>query len=198
MNDIVLNPSNNNDKADEDLKEFDLTLKKKKKKKPLCQDIYKKEEEEDDFDYVFLLERIFGNLREKHPSLTSNKKLIVPPPQLVPISSKKTMISNFIDIIRIINRSIEHVQSYFISELNTNCNIDSMNRLIIKGKYVQKHIESIFKKYMTEYVHCDSCNKYNTSLIKDQITRLYFIKCNLCTSTKSVEAITHTKPPTRS
>jgi translation initiation factor 2 subunit 2 len=64
-----------------------------------------------------------------------------------------------------------------------------MSRLIIRGKYVQKHIESIFKKYMIEYVHCESCNKYNTSLLKDQITRLYFIKCNMCNSTKTVDHI---------
>jgi translation initiation factor 2 beta subunit (eIF-2beta)/eIF-5 len=28
---------------------------------------------------------------------------------------------------------------------------------------------SSIKKYMIEYVHCESCNKYNTSLLKDQM-----------------------------
>jgi len=203
---------NKDGKEDLDIIDFDLSLKKKKKKKVknlADQDDQDKEEshltsfpifsesfsegkdgKEDtyEYDYVFLLERVFSNLREKNPSL-SNKKLIVPPPQLLSLSSKKTMIVNFIDIIKIINRTIEHVQSYFIAELNTNCNVDSLNRLIIKGKYNQRHIESIFKKYMIHYVYCDSCKKYNTSLVKDQITRLSFIKCDICNSTKSVDPI---------
>jgi translation initiation factor 2 subunit 2 len=184
--DYTENKDTQDDTQDDIIDHFDFSLKKKKKKK-VTETISK--ETSNDYDYIYLLERIFGNLREKYPSILSTKKLIVPPPQLVPISSKKTMISNFTDIIRIINRTVEHVQSYFITELNTNCNIDSMSRLIIRGKYVQKHIESIFKKYMIEYVHCESCNKYNTSLLKDQITRLYFIKCNMCNSTKTVDHI---------
>lgn len=185
-----------NDEYNEEKKEleqFDLSLKKKKKKK--VKEIDDKNDKNDssseieyDYDYVYLLDRIFTNIRENNPSLQIHKKIVIPPPQLVGLS-KKTMICNFSSILEIINRSIEHVKSYFISELNTNCNIDSMNRMIIKGKFIQRQIESIFKKYITEYVICDSCKKLDTILIKDQITRIYFLKCNVCNSTRSVQVI---------
>jgi len=179
-----------------ELEQFDLSLKKKKKKK--VKEIEEIDEKNDnnssqeviEYDYVYLLDRIFTNIRENNPSLQTHKKTVIPPPQLVGLSSnKKTMICNFSSILSIINRSIEHAQSYFISELNTNCNIDSMNRMIIKGKFTQRQIESIFKKYITEYVICDSCKKLDTILIKDQITRIYFLKCNVCNSNRSVQVI---------
>ncbi len=178
---------------DDDLNQFNLSLKKKKKREKKVKDEKDEKDEketvDDDYDYTFLLERVFGNLRQNHPTLSSHKKLVVPPPQVISLSSKKTMIGNFYDIVRILDRSIDHIQTFFMSELNTNCNIDSMSRMIIKGKYIQKQIESIFKKYINEYVLCSSCNKSNTSLIKDPITRIYFLKCEVCNSSKSVQTI---------
>lgn len=184
-----------NMQENEDLLQFDLSLKKKKKKKVEKDNKNEDEkgdekgDEKEEYDYVFLLERIYGNLRSKHPTLCVNKKLVIPPPQVLSLSSKKTMISNFNEIISIINRQIEHVQSFFISELSTNCNIDSMSRMIIKGKFSQKQLESIFRKYINMYVLCDSCNKHNTTLIRDSLTRIYFLKCDVCLSQRSVEVI---------
>jgi len=187
-----------NMQENEDLSQFDLSLKKKKKKKVVKEEKGdekgdekddEKGNEKEDYDYVFLLERIYGNLRSKHPTLSVHKKLVIPPPQVLSLSSKKTMLSNFNEIVSIINRQTEHVQSFFISELSTNCNIDSMSRMIIKGKFSQKQVESIFRKYINMYVLCDSCNKHNTTLIRDSITRIYFLKCDVCLSQRSVEVI---------
>jgi len=181
---------------EKDLEQFNLSLKKKKKKKIYNENNENNEnkeidekDEKQEYDYTYLLERLYTNLRQNNPNIINNKKLVIPPPSVIGISSKKTLVSNFFDIIRIINRNIEHVQSFFISELNSNCNIDSLSRLIIKGKYSQRQVESIFKKYITDYVICDSCNKSNTYLLKDQITRLYFLNCETCKSTKSVQPI---------
>ncbi len=99
------------------------------------------------------------------------------------------MISNFNDIVKIINRQIEHVHSFFVTELKAVCSIDSMCRMIIKGKFGQRQIKSIFRKYIDDYVICNSCNKPNTTLIKDSITRIYFLKCEICLSSRSVDTI---------
>ncbi len=180
---------------EQDLDQFNLSLKKKKKKKIYNEnnknnEIDEKDEKQEyDYDYTHLLERLYTNLRHNNSNIINNKKLVIPPPSVIALSSKKTLVSNFFEIIRIINRNIEHVQSFFITELNSNCNIDSLSRLIIKGKYSQRQVESIFKKYITDYVICDSCKKSNTYLLKDQITRLYFLNCDSCKSTKSVQPI---------
>lgn len=180
-----------NDKNKE-LEQFNLSLKKKKVKKEKNGD-NKLYTEVIEYDYVYLLDRIFTNIRENNPSLQIHKKLVIPPPKVIGLSSKKTMVCNFSDIGRIINRPIDHVQSYFITELSTECNVDSLNRIIIKGKFTQRQVESIFKKYVTEYVICDSCNKSDTNLIKDQITRLCFLKCNVCESTRSIQSLVRPK-----
>lgn len=180
---------------DQDLEQFNLCLKKKKKKKLLVKEEQEddikdiKTEEDKEYDYTFLLERLYTQLRLNNPMIINHKKLVIPPPSVIALSSKKTLLANFKEIIRLINRNIEHVQSFFISELNTNCNIDSLSRLIIKGKYSQRQVESIFKKYIEEYVICKSCKKHYTILLKDQITRLYFLSCESCKSSKSVEPI---------
>ena len=177
-----------------ELEQFDLSLKKKKKKRNKnSENSENKDDNINDYDYVYLLDRIFSNLRENNPLLHSYKKLVIPPPQVIGLSSKKTMVCNFAEIVRIINRSIDHVQSYFIIELSTDCNIDSLNRIIIKGKFAQKHIESIFRKYITDYVVCNSCNKSDTNLIKDHLTRICFLKCNICKSTNSVQSLIRPK-----
>lgn len=173
---------------EEYIETFNLSLKKKKKKIKEKKDEI--EEVEEEYNYAYLLNRIFSNIRENNPHFQLYKKLIIPPPQLIGLSSnKKTMICNFSTIVSIINRSIDHVKCYFFSELNAKGSIDSMNRLIIKGKFVQRQIESIFKKYINEYVICDSCKKFDTILMKDQVTRIYFMKCNICNSSRSVELL---------
>ena len=175
---------------EEYMETFNLSLKKKKKKIKEKDQIEEKDEVDEEYNYVYLLNRIFSNIRENNPYFQLYKKLVIPPPQLIGLSSnKKTMICNFSTIVSIINRSIDHVKFYFFSELNAKGSIDSMNRLIIKGKFVQRQIESIFKKYINEYVICDSCKKSDTILTKDQVTRIYFMKCNICNSSRSVESL---------
>ena len=51
---------------------------------------------------------------------------------------------------------------------------------------LQNQIESIFKKYICNYVSCHMCQTHDTILIKDQITRIYFLQCDLCGSKRSV------------
>jgi translation initiation factor 2 beta subunit (eIF-2beta)/eIF-5 len=46
------------------------------------------------------------------------------------------------------HRLPEHVFSFFMSELATEGSIDANMRLVIKGRYVPKQIESLLKKYI--------------------------------------------------
>jgi translation initiation factor 2 subunit 2 len=192
---------NNKDiRDDEDLAQFDLSLKKKKKKKKVTEDdkkIEKSYDEKDennkeeyvfeDYDYVYLLDRFYTVLREKNPSLAVRKRQVIPPPILHGLG-KKTMWSNFAVVVGILKRSIEHVQSYINYELSTDSSIDGNSRLIIKGKFSSKNLEPVLRKYILAYVSCSMCKSHETSLVKDPITRVCFIKCDTCKSTKSVDA----------
>lgn len=67
--------------------------------------------------------------------------------------------------------------------------IDGNQRLVIRGKYVPKYIESLLRKYITEYVTCKMCRSASTQLTKDTVSRLFFCHCKGCGSSRSVAPI---------
>lgn len=146
-------------------------------------------EEERDYTYMELLERVFALLRDKNPNLTVRKRHVMPPPQLVRVGTRRTMWANFAQICQLMHRSLEHVMSFLLAELGTEGSIDGNQRLIIKGRFQPKQIESLLKKYIIEYVTCHMCRNPETTLTRDSLTRLYFIQCESCQSTRSVAPI---------
>jgi translation initiation factor 2 subunit 2 len=172
--------------AEEEFEQFDLSKKKKKRKVVVNETEEKKEELDDDtdYDYMYLLERI-RQFRPDEPA----SKLIIPLPNVNKLVPKKVMFVNFSDTVKVLNRPVEHIISFISSELNSDCSLDAMNRLIIRGKYGSRHLESVLKTYIIQYVVCNECKKTNTCLVKDPITRLSFVKCTDCQSSRSVENI---------
>jgi translation initiation factor 2 subunit 2 len=63
------------------------------------------------------------------------------PPQLVKQGTKKTIWVNFSDNCKSMNRTPEHVFSFFMAELGTEGSIDGNQRLVIRGRYVPRYIE---------------------------------------------------------
>jgi translation initiation factor 2 subunit 2 len=140
-----------------------------------------------DYTYTDLLDRVFEILSSTNQDKEGRKKM--PPPKLSRIGTKKTLWVNYQEICSILQRSPEHVFQFFMAELGTDGNFDGQQRLVIKGKYVSKYIESLLKKYIVEYVTCQMCRSPNTELAKDSSTRLQFCKCSDCGSSRSVSAI---------
>jgi len=150
---------------------------------------------EDSFDrkgqyaYEELLDLVVDLLQTNNPALVEKKKRNIKPPQMTMLTSKKTMWVNFQEICSMMQRSPEHVMAFFFAELGTDGNMDGNQRLIIRGKYVPKYIESLLRKYVVEYVTCEMCRSPNTCLKKDSGTRLHFLECSDCGSNRSVAQI---------
>mmetsp|Transcript_32534 Transcript_32534/g.78953 ORF Transcript_32534/g.78953 Transcript_32534/m.78953 type:complete len:232 (+) Transcript_32534:88-783(+) len=142
-----------------------------------------------EYTYEELLDRVVDILQTKNPSLVEKKKRNIKPPQLQLLSSKKTLWVNFQEICTMMQRSPEHVYQFFMAELGTEGSIDGNQRLIIRGKYVPKYIESLLRKYVVEYVTCEMCRSPNTDLQRDGASRLYFLHCRDCGSSRSVAPI---------
>lgn len=87
------------------------------------------------------------------------------------------------------NRAPDHVFQFMMAELGTEGSIDGNQRLVIKGKFVPKYIESLLRKYIIEYVSCQMCRSLQTSLNRDNNTRLSFVECRDCNSSRSVAQI---------
>jgi len=163
----------------------------------LLADIQEKQNEEHpdphdrqaDYDYPELLDRVVDILHSQNPDLMQKKRRNMKPPQLTRVGTKKTLWVNFQEICTMMQRSPEHVFQFFMAELGTEGSIDGNQRLVIRGKYVPKYIESLLRKYIVEYVTCQMCRSPNTELNKDQGSRLYFLNCHDCGSSRSVAPI---------
>lgn len=142
-----------------------------------------------EYTYEDMLDRVMGILHAQNPDLIEKKRRTMKPPQLTRVGTKKTLWVNFQEICTMMQRSPQHVFQFFMAELGTEGSIDGNQRLVIRGKYVPKYIESLLRKYIVEYVTCQMCRSPNTELTRDAGTRLNFCKCRDCGSQRSVAQI---------
>ncbi|XP_076112493.1 eukaryotic translation initiation factor 2 subunit 2-like isoform X1 [Mytilus galloprovincialis] len=142
-----------------------------------------------DYTYDELLTRVFDIIREKNPDMVTGekKKFVMRPPQVLKVGTRKSSFANFADICRLLHRQPKHVLAFLLAELGTSGSVDGNNQLIIKGKYNQKQIENVLRRYIKEYVTCHTCRSPDTLLQKD--TRLFFLQCETCGSRCSVASI---------
>lgn len=194
---------------------FDLTQKKKKKKKKATTESEALPENVDDKDntttttaeetittttttfeldpptysYGQLLNRVVDFVHQNNPELTDKKRFTMKPPQLMRVGTKKTLWVNFQEICSMMRRNADHVFQFMMAELGTEGSIDGNKRLVIRGKFVPKYIESLLRKYIVEYVACQMCRSFNTSLTRDSVSRLFFVSCQDCGSSRSVAQI---------
>jgi len=187
---------------DLDLESFGDKKKKKKKKKTkgldeLIDDEEDKAAEDDnpwmdsdrDYSYEELLQRVFGIMKDKNPEMVAGekKKFVMRPPQVVRVGTKKTAFANFSEIAKMLHRQPKHLLAFLFAELGTSGAVDGSNQLIMKGRFQQKHIENVLRRYIKEYVTCHTCRSPDTILNKE--TRLFFLQCMTCHSSCSVQTI---------
>jgi len=144
---------------------------------------------EADYLYEEILKRAFDILREKNPEMYTGekKKFSMKPPLVQRVGSKKTAFVNFEYYCKLFHRSPKHVLDFLFAELGASGSVDSSNQLIIKGKFQQKQIENVIRRYIKEYVTCHPCRSSETILQKED--RLHFLQCEKCNSRCSVAQI---------
>ncbi|BFZ54402.1 translation initiation factor eIF-2 beta subunit [Savitreella phatthalungensis] len=142
-----------------------------------------------DYSYKELLGRLFKVHRANNPDADSGekRKYTIVPPNVQREGSKKTCFANLADIAKRMHRSSEHVIAFIYAELGTTGSIDGAGRLILRGRYQQKQIETVLRRYIMEYVTCKTCRSPDTVLVKEN--RLFFLDCEQCNSRRSVQAI---------
>ena len=154
-----------------------------------CNDKAMDESHEPPYSYMYLLNRLYEQLEQSETSTKINQKLTLKMPIVQRSGAKKTAWINFIDCAKNMNREKTHIQTFINSELSTESSIDANGYLLIKGIYNQKNIESILRKYVSGYVQCLSCKSLHTSIEKNSVTRLQFLVCPTCKSSRSLEQI---------
>lgn len=92
--------------------------------------------------------------------------------------------------------------------MGTTGSVDGAGRLVIRGRFQQKQVENVLRRYigtpsctvvtenpnclfpthhLVEYVTCKTCRSLDTLLTKEN--RIFFMACESCGSRRSVNAI---------
>ena len=143
----------------------------------------------EDYPYEMLLERVTSLLKENNPALVKKTKYQIKVPNVQKLSVNKAVWINFEEICTSINRPMEHVMLFITTELSCEASFGQENQLILRWRYKNKIIEGLLIKYIQEYVTCWMCKNPRTTLNKEPATRLYFMHCTACHSTRSVSTI---------
>lgn len=101
-------------------------------------------------EYPLLLTRFFSQLHEHNPDAASSggKSYKIPPPQCLREGNKKTIFANIAEICKRMKRTDEHVTQFLFAELGTSGSVDGSRRLVIKGRFQQKQIENVLRRYI--------------------------------------------------
>jgi translation initiation factor 2 subunit 2 len=198
--------------GDDEEPEFDFGKKKKPKKEKKDNKDKAVEEEKEvqltsvdwskgpEYTYQQMLSRLYEFVEDKCPTLGVAKKQVLKPPQVVRVGSKRVAWVNFAEICQMIKRPSDHVVSYVLAEFGTEGSVAGSatsraegagadGQLILKGRYLPKHLESVLRKYIKDYVTCHMCKGADTELAKDSSTRLWVVKCNVCGADRTASSI---------
>jgi translation initiation factor 2 subunit 2 len=93
------------------------------------------------------------------------------------LQGNKTIISNFFQICKVLNREPEQVLKFLLKEMATKADTKN-NFIIFNNKLPSKKINEKIKKYTDLFVLCKECNKPETELIAEK--NLVFLKCQAC------------------
>lgn len=98
---------------------------------------------------------------------------------------KKTILSNFYQIVLYIRRTPEHFQKFILRELAVSGQKEG-DRLILNNKIPSAKINQKVEEYVKEFVLCNECGKPDTELVKED--RFAFVKCLACGAKHSVRS----------
>jgi len=146
-------------------------------------------DEENILSYKQLLDRVYETLKARNPDFVAGekKKFVMKPPEVVRISARKTAFANFTEIVKLMHRQQDHVLQFMLAELGTTGTLDGNNKLVVKGRFQQRQIENVLRRYIREYVTCHTCQSPNTILTKED--RLFYLTCERCNARCTVAAI---------
>lgn len=112
--------------------------------------------------YSLLVSRFFSLIQSHHPDLLSSgtKSYKIPPPQCLREGNRRTIFANISDICKRMKRSDDHVMQFLFAELGTNGSVDGSRRLVIKGRFQQKQIENVLRRYIGMSPSRSTCRPY--------------------------------------
>ena len=132
-------------------------------------------------NYEKLLEQAYSKVKKVD---TATERFAVPKIE-VHIEGKKTILTNFLQIVAYLRRSPEHLQKFLLRELATPGQMEG-DRLVFNNKIPSTKINQKIEEYTNEFVVCKECGKPDTEVVKED--RLSFVHCLACGAKHSVRS----------
>lgn len=132
-------------------------------------------------DYEKLLEEAY----EKVKPISSSGERFEIPKVAGHFEGKKTIITNFFQIVDYIRRNPEHFQKFLLKELAVSGQKEG-DRLVFNMNVPSAKINQKIEQYVKEFVLCKNCGKPDTELVKED--RIAFVKCLACGAKHSVRS----------
>ncbi len=104
------------------------------------------------------------------------ERLEIPKPNSF-VQGKKTIITNFGQILKVIQRDAKHLMKFIAKETAAPAT-HSEGKLTITGKFSTIQINKIFNNYLKQFVLCPECKKPDTKFTEQNGVKV--IKCEAC------------------
>lgn len=124
--------------------------------------------------YEELLERALEKLADR--DIVRRERFEIPKVSIIR-EGARTILKNFSQIARALNRSDNHIYKYIVKSLGTAGFIDN-GRLILQGKFTESEIQKEVDNYVRLYVLCKECGAPDTEFVKEE--RVLMIRCLAC------------------
>ena len=122
-------------------------------------------------------QELLKKAREELPDTVKDTSRFEIPKVKGHIQGNNTIIINFFQIAKTLNRDPEHLLKYILKELATPGKKDSQ-RLILGTKVSAGMINSKLRQYTLTYVLCSECGKPDTQIISEKGASM--LKCSAC------------------
>ena len=132
-------------------------------------------------DYENMLEQAYKKVKQIE---TSGDRFEIPKIE-GHFEGKKTILTNFSQILSHLRRNPEHFQKFILRELAASGQKEG-DRFVLNIKVPSEKINRKIEAYAKEFVLCRECGKPDTELIKED--RITFVHCLACGAKHSVRS----------
>jgi len=129
------------------------------------------------YEFSYLLDRIESTMNDKNNEDEEEEKATRGEMPQTKFVSTKTSIMNFDILCEQLEREPTHLLDYIKAEMDVEGNFGSERNVLLQGRHKAPTINSLYKKYIEQYVRCLGCKSIKTTMTRDPSTRLLNLQC---------------------
>jgi len=131
-------------------------------------------------------EELLAKAIEELPKEIKKSERFEIPKVIVQREGSKTIIKNFSQLAKAINRSEEHLYKYIVKSMGTAGLLES-GRVILQGKFNREEVQREIDNYVKTYVLCKECSSPDTEFVREE--RVLMVRCLACGAKHPVKGV---------